>query len=215
MSLTKEIADFEAEKKRSHDPDVLEMIDVTTADLVASGIAEGALKVGEQAPDFDLPDHLGNRVRLADLLSDGPVIVNFYRGSWCPYCNLELRAYQRELERIDRAGARLVAISPMLPDASMDIAEKNALAFPVLSDVGSRVAEDFGLTFIVDTRIQQMYLERLGNDLPTLNGDESFTLPLPATYVIGRDGTIVYAYVEADYRVRADPEEVLAVLDGE
>jgi peroxiredoxin len=102
----------------------------------------------------------------------------------------------------------------MLPDASMDIAEKNALAFPVLSDVGSRVAEDFGLTFIVDTRIQQMYLERLGNDLPTLNGDESFTLPLPATYVIGRDGTVVYAYVEADYRVRADPEEVLAVLDG-
>ncbi len=110
MSLTKEIADFEAEKKRSHDPDVLEMIDVTTADLVAGGVAEGALKVGEQAPDFDLPDHLGNRVRLADLLSDGPVIVNFYRGSWCPYCNLELRAYQRELERIDRAGARLVAM---------------------------------------------------------------------------------------------------------
>lgn len=215
MSLTEEIAEFEAEKKRSHDPDVLEMIDVTTADLVASGIAEGALKAGEQAPGFDLPDHLGNRVRLTDLLSDGPVILNFYRGSWCPYCNLELRAYQRELERIDRAGARLVAISPMLPDASMDIAEKNALAFPVLSDVGSRVAEDFGLTFIVDTRIQQMYLERLGNDLPTLNGDESFTLPLPATYVIGRDGTVVYAYVEADYRVRADPEEVLAVLDGE
>ena len=215
MSLTKEIADFEEEKKRSHDPDVLEMIDVTTADLVASGIAEDALQAGERAPDFELPDHLGNRVRLADLLAEGPVILNFYRGSWCPYCNLELRVYQRELERIGRAGAKLVAISPMLPDASLDIAEKNALAFPVLSDVGSRVAEDFGLTFIVDTRIQQMYLERLGNDLPTLNGNDSFTLPLPATYVIGRDGTVLYAYVEADYRVRADPEEVLTVLDGE
>ena len=214
MTLTDEIAAFEEEKQRTHDRDVLDMIDMTTADLVATGIAEKALGVGDKAPDFELPDANGNPVRLADLLAKGAVILNFYRGSWCPYCNLELRAYQRDLTRIHAAGAELVAISPMLPDESLSIAEKNALEFPVLSDVGSAVSEAFGLSFVVDARIQQMYIERLGNDLPKLNGDDSFRLPLPATYVIGADGTVKYAYVEADYRVRAAPEEVFAALDG-
>lgn len=212
MSLTKDIADFEEEKQRTHDRDVLDMIDVTTADLVATGIAAQALGVGDTAPAFALPDHLGNTVHSSDLLAAGPVLINFYRGNWCPYCNLELRAYQQHLDRIKKAGASLIAISPMLPDNSMGIAEKNELAFPVLSDVGNKVANDFGLVFTVDARIQAMYLQRLGNDLPTLNGDDTFTLPLPATYVIGQDGIITYSYVNADYRLRADPEDVLVAL---
>lgn len=212
MTLTKQIADFEDEKQRTHDRDVLDMIDVTTADLVNTGIAAQAKSTGDKAPAFTLPDHLGNSVSLADLIADGPLIINFYRGEWCPYCNLELRAWQQQLDRIRDAGASLVAISPMLPDSSLDLAEKHALAFPVLSDVGNKVADDFGLVFTVDDRIQAMYLERLGNDLPKLNGDDSFTLPLPATYVIGEDGVITYAYVNADYRLRADPEDVLAAL---
>ncbi len=213
MKLTREIAEFEAEKQRSHARDVLDMIDLTTADLVATGIAEKALKPGDAAPDFTLPDALGNPVAARDLLKDGPVIVNFYRGSWCPYCNLELRAYQRELPRIREMGAALVAISPMVPDESMTVKEKNALEFPVLSDVGLSVADAFGLVFTVDPRIQEMYLTRLGNDLPKLNGDDTFRLPMAATYVIGADGKIKYAYVEEDYRVRAEPEEVIAALD--
>lgn len=212
MTLTKQIADFEEEKQRTHDRDVLDMIDVTTADLVNTGIAAQAKSTGDKAPAFTLPDHLGNLVSLADLIADGPLIINFYRGEWCPYCNLELRAWQQHLDRIRDAGASLVAISPMLPDSSLDLAEKHALAFPVLSDVGNKVADDFGLVFTVDDRIQAMYLERLGNDLPKLNGDDSFTLPLPATYVIGPDGVITNAYVNADYRLRADPEDVLAAL---
>lgn len=214
MNLTSEIAAFEEEKQRTHDRDVLDMIDATTADLIATGIAKQALSKGDTAPHFVLPDHQGNMVRSADLLADGPILINFYRGEWCPYCNLELRAYQTQLDRIQKAKASLIAISPMLPDNSLDLAQKNKLAFPVLSDVGNKVAAEFGLVFTVDTRIQIMYLERLGNDLPTLNGDDSFTLPLPATYVIGPDGTIIYAYVNADYRLRADSEEVLAVLDA-
>lgn len=213
MKLTSEIAAFEEEKQRTHDRDVLDMIDATTADLVATSIATQALTKGDAAPSFTLPDHQGNTVNLADLLANGPVLINFYRGEWCPYCNLELRAYQSQLDRIQKATASLIAISPMLPDNSLDIAQKNQLAFPVLSDVGNKVAAEFGLVFTVDTRIQAMYLERLGNDLPTLNGDDSFTLPLPATYLIGQDGTIIYAYVNADYRLRADPEDVLAVLE--
>jgi len=213
MKLTAEIAAFEAEKQRTHDRDVLDMIDATTADLVATGIAKQALGQGDRAPSFSLPDHQGNIVHAADLLSKGPMLINFYRGEWCPYCNLELRAYQTHLDRIHRANASLVAISPMLPDNSLDLAQKNALSFPVLSDVGNKVAADFGLVFTVDTRIQAMYLERLGNDLPTLNGDDSFTLPLPATYVVGQDGMITYAYVNADYRLRADPEQIITVLE--
>lgn len=212
MTLTKDIANFEEEKQRTHDRDVLDMIDVTTADLVNTGIAAQAKSKGDKAPAFTLPDHMGNTVALSDLLAAGPLVINFYRGEWCPYCNLELRAYQKYLDRIKAAGASLVAISPMLPDNSLDIAEKNALVFPVLSDVGNKVANDFGLVFTVDDRIQAMYLERLGNDLPKLNGDDSFTLPLPATYVIRQDGIISYAYVNADYRLRADPEDVMAVL---
>jgi len=214
MNLTEDIAAFEEEKQRTHDKDVLDMIDATTADLVAARIAEQALSKGRQAPAFELPDHLGIPVRSGDLLATGPMVINFYRGSWCPYCNLELRAYQAQLDRIERAGASLVAISPMLPDNSLDSVAKNQLSFPVLSDVGNKTAADFGLVFTVDTRIQAMYLERLGNDLPRLNGDASFTLPLPATYVIGDDGVIAYAYVNADYRLRAEPEEVLAALEG-
>jgi len=212
MNLTSKIAAFEEEKQRTHDRDVLDMIDATTADLVATGIANQALKAGDRAPGFALPDHQGNAVRSTDLLASGPVLINFYRGEWCPYCNLELRAYQAQLDRIKVAKATLVAISPMLPDNSLDIAQKNQLAFSVLSDVGNKIAAKFGLVFTVDTRIQAMYLERLGNDLPTLNGDDSFTLPLPATYVIGQDGIISYAYVNADYRLRADPEDVIAAL---
>lgn len=214
MNLTTKIAAFEEEKQRTHDRDVLDMIDATTADLVTTDIAGQALAKGDQAPAFELPDHLGNRVRSVDLLAGGPMLINFYRGNWCPYCNLELRAYQAQLERVERAKASLVAISPMLPDNSLDVAEKNQLAFPVLSDAGNKVAADFGLVFTVDARIQAMYLERLGNDLPRLNGDDSFTLPLPAIYVIGQDGTIVYAYVNSDYRLRAEPEEVLAAVEG-
>ena len=213
MKLTDEIAEFEEEKQRSHARDVLDMIDLTTADLVATGLAEKALRVGDAAPDFTLPDALGNEIAIGDLLRDGPVVVNFYRGSWCPYCNLELRAYQRELPRIREKGAALVAISPMVPDESLTVLEKNALGFPVLSDVGLGVADAFGLVFTVDPRIQEMYMTRLGNNLPKLNGDDSFRLPMAATYVIGADGRIKYAYVEADYRVRADPEDVIAALD--
>jgi peroxiredoxin len=215
MSLTTEIADFEEKKKRTHDRDVLDMIDVTTTDLIATGIADKAVKAGNAAPDFNLPDHLGNNVALQNLLSHGPVILVFYRGSWCPYCNLELRAYQRELPRIQKLGASLLAVSPMLPDESLSMSEKNDLAYPVLSDQGNKVAAAFGLVFEVDARIQAMYVERLGNDLPKLNGDESFTLPLPATYVIGTDGTVIYAHVDADYRLRADPADVLKILNGE
>ncbi|MDD9876309.1 MAG: peroxiredoxin-like family protein [Magnetovibrio sp.] len=212
MSLTDEIAAFEEEKARTHDRDVLDLIDETTIELVNTGIAERAVGVGDRAPDFALPDARGEMVSLSGLTGLGPVILTFYRGGWCPYCNLELRAYQRELAAITAAGGQLAAVSPLTPDNSLSVEEKNALSFPVLSDAGNRAAAAFGLVFEIDERLKPVYKERLGNDLEACNGDASFTLPLPATYVIGADGVVGYAYVNADYRLRADPADVIAAL---
>lgn len=215
MSLKKQIADFEEEKARTHDRDILDLIDETTAALVNSGIAEKSVGVGDQAPDFTLPDAMGNDVRLSDLTKARPVIVTFYRGGWCPYCNLELSAFQRELDAIKSIGGSLVAVSPLTSDNSLSAAEKNELAFPVLSDAGNRVADAFGLVFDLDERLKPVYKNRLGNDLEAENGDPTYRLPLPATYVISRGGKVSYAYVNADYRHRAEPADVIAVLRAE
>jgi len=192
MSLTDEIAAFEEEKARTHDRDVLDLIDETTIALVNTGIAERAVGVGDRAPGFQLPDARGEIVALSDLTATGPVILTFYRGGWCPYCNLELRAYQRDLAAIRAAGGQLAAVSPLTPDNSLSVEEKNALEFPVLSDLGNKVAEAFGLVFDLDARLKPVYKERLGNDLEACNGDASYRLPLPATYVIGSGGIVSY-----------------------
>lgn len=132
----------------------------------------------------------------------------FYRGAWCPYCNLELRAWQQHLPELERLGATLVAISPQTPDASLTLAEKHALAYPVLSDLGNVVTRRFGIVYTVDERMRAV-LEGFGVQLPTYNGDSTFELPAPATYLVGRDATIVGAWVDADYRRRAEPTAVL------
>lgn len=173
-------------------------------------IVAGALRAGATAPDFALPNQDGTTVRLADLRADGPVIVVFYRGGWCPYCNLELRAYQRLLEQAPDSGVRVVAISPQAPDASLDTAQKNALAFDVLSDVGSDVARAFGIAYVMPAELQALYAQ-VGHDLPQLNADDSWTLPVPATFVIDRDGTVVMAHVDVDYRTRFEPAAALQV----
>src|SRR6266404_8192805 len=154
-------------------------------ELAASGISQHALKAGDRVPDFRLPDARGDYVRLCDLLAKGPVVLSFYRGGWCPYCNLELRALQKVLPQITALGAQLVAISSQTPDESLSTAEKNELAFPVLSDVGSATAKAFGIAFDLAEELRPIYA-RFGHALPDKNGDESRVLPIPATYVIDR-----------------------------
>ena len=170
-----------------------------------------ALGVGDVAPDFALPDATGRDVRLSDLLERGPVVLTFYRGAWCPYCNTQLRDYQDALGEIERAGATLVAVSPQAPDGSVTTAERNGLAFPVLSDVGNRVSRAYGLVFAVDARTRERY-EAVGVDLAEANGDGAWELPVPATYVIDRAGTVRAAFVEADYTQRAPARQVLDAL---
>jgi len=179
--------------------------------LLASGIVEGALKTGDIVPDFALPDVNGETVSLADLLKSGPIVVSFYRGGWCPYCNLELCALQSVLPQIIRLGATLVAISPQSPDGSLATSEKNELAFPVLSDDGSSVAKAFGIAFDLAEELRPIYT-RLDHPLPVMNGNDSWVLPIPATYVIGQNGVIALAYVDVDYRKRLEPTAVVDAL---
>lgn len=189
----------------------LAVMDDATSTLAASGITDTSLAVGAAAPDFTLPGVNGEQVSLAKLLTDGPVVLAFYRGGWCPYCNLELRALQAALADITAAGATLVAISPQLPDNSLSTAEKLELAFPVLSDVGNVVAREYGLVFSLPEDLRSVY-DGFGIDLPAANGDQTFELPVPATFVIDRDGSVAWRFVDPDYTHRGDPADVLAAV---
>jgi peroxiredoxin len=178
--------------------------------MEASGIAERVLKEGDTAPEFELPDATGIPVRLSDLLRRGPVIVSFYRGQWCPFCNLELRGLQRALDDVEASGATLVAISPNTPDVSLETVEKLELEFPVLSDHDNQVARRFKLVYEMTEENIEMYLA-IGRDVGEMNGTGKWELPIPATYVIDRDRLIRYAFVDLNHRRRAEPSEVAAI----
>jgi len=188
---------------------VLDSIAESLAALVRSGLGEHALRRGERAPEFVLRDATGASVDSRRLRQHGPLVLCFYRGAWCPYCNLELRAWREHLPDLERLGATLVAISPQTPDASLTLVEKHALTYPVLSDRGNAVARRFGLVYTVDAGMRAIF-DGLGIDLPAHNGESTFELPVPATYLVGSDATVVGAWVDVDYRRRAEPSAVVA-----
>lgn len=205
-------ADFKAGKPPFNaPPDIHPVMARATAALIASGQAERARKAGDRAPDFRLLDAQGNAVTLDAMLAEGPLVISFYRGVWCPYCNLELKALEAALPAFQAAGARLVAISPQNAVNSRKSMRDNQLSFPILSDVGNEVAAAFGLRFALPDYLVDLY-KKLKNDLPGFNGDDSWTLPMPARYVIGQDGTILYSEVNPDYTQRPEPEDMLVVL---
>ena len=191
----------------------LAVVDQATRDLASSGVVDTALQVGGRVADFSLPNQNGESKSLSDLLKAGPLVISFYRGGWCPYCNMELAALQKVLPEIEAAGARLIAITPESPDHSLSTAAKHALTFDVFSDQGNGVARRFGLEFALPEALRQLY-GNFGIDLPARNGDDSFTLPMPATYVVGADGNVIYRFVDADYTKRAEPSDVLKALQG-
>ena len=181
-------------------------------DLRASGILDRTAKAGDwMLATANLWDAHNQPFDLRRLIEAKPVIITFYRGGWCPYCNLELRAYQALLADIRAAGADLVAVSPELPDHSLTTAEKNDLAFTVLSDVGGELASALGIRFMLSDAVRPFY-EKAGHALPDRNGDGSWALPMPATFVVAKGGRIAAAFVEPDYRKRLDPSDALAAL---
>ena len=185
-----------------------EMLAELAAAQIQTGIAQQSVKAGERAPDFTLPDVFGNEVTLSTLLKQGPVVVTFYRGEWCPFCNLQLRAYQRILPQIQSLGATLVAISPQTPDHSLSTAEQKELTFSVLSDVGNTVARAYRIVFPLGERGRPLFTT-IGSDLPTFNGDASWELPMPATFLVAQDGTVRLAFVAEDFTCRLEPADLL------
>src|SRR6202041_2892903 len=179
--------------------------------LLQSGIEERILPVGATAPEFVLPDFSGKLVRSTDLLALGPLVVNFFRGRWCPYCVTELEAWRDLYSAVRKRSALLIGISPQTVRQNDFTAVQHGLSFPVLTDAGCQVAAQFGLAYAVAPSQQQYYRSILVN-IPLVNGDASWRLPLPATYILGRDGTVLFADAHADFRVRPEPRDVLDVL---
>jgi peroxiredoxin len=214
QTLADELRAHVERARAGRSPVVNAVMDRMVDELRRSGIAAAAPAAGDRAPGFELPDQAGRPVRLAALLERGPVVLAFYRGGWCPYCNLQLRAYQRALPEMRALGAELVAVSPQIPDASLSTAERNELAYPVLSDVGNRVARAYGIVFALPSEVIEYYVEHRGHDLTAANGDDSWELPVPATFVIDRDGTVRLADVDPDYTRRLEPAAILAALQG-
>ena len=214
MLLSTELNAFRAEFMEKVPAAIRDAMTKADLALAAGGITERALKAGATAPDFILPDVHGNKVKLSTLLAKGPVVLSFYRGGWCPYCNLELRALQQVLPQLKQLGATLVAISPQTPDESLSTSEKNALSFPVLSDQASTVASSFGITFDLADELRPIYTA-FNHALPQKNGVDSWVLPIPATYVIAKTGKILLSFVDIDYRNRLEPSAVITVLSSE
>lgn len=217
MALQDRLNAFKSEFESGGPPynvskDRIERMHRATRELIASGQAHRAKKAGDVAPEFLLRDPDGKEVSSRELLARGPLVVSFYRGVWCPYCNMELQALQEAVAEIAARGASLVAISPQTAPNSRKSQRDNKLAFPILNDVRSEVANAFGIRFALPDYLVALYKE-FKNDLPRFNDDPAWVLPMPARYVIGTDGVIAYAEVNPDYTRRPDPSELLPTLD--
>lgn len=211
MSLTEELQEIRRGGAASMPAPLMDALAENIEDLSRSGISERSLKTGDRVPDFELADIHGQPVRIADLLASGPVVVSFYRGGWCPFCTAEMKALQRALPAITALGASVVAISPQTPDCSGTSCEEMGVDFHVLSDAGNDIANAFGIVYGLKDEMQSVYQE-MGLELPSYNEDASWTLPIPATYVVDQTGTIRLAYVDPDYTTRQDPAEILTTL---
>lgn len=176
-----------------------------------SGILDKALNVGDKAANFTLKNALNKSVSLYNELENGPVVLTWYRGGWCPYCNITLHYLQEKLPEFQKAGATLIALTPELPDNSLSTSEKNKLEFTVLSDVGNTIGKEYGVVFTLTNEVASIY--EAGFGLSEKNGDNSNQLPLAATYVIDTNGIIQYAFLDADYRERAEATAILTALN--
>ncbi len=212
MKTLKEQTDAKIAAGRKAKPEFMKGVDEVIEKAKAFQQGIDALKVGAKAPNFELPDAKGNSVSLKVLLEKGPVVVTFYRGDWCPYCNLQLRALQARLTEINDLGATLVAISPQVPDGSLSKSEISEMDFTVLSDQNAKVASEYGVAWEVpEFLMEHMKVDR-NLDLEQINNGNANVLPIPATFILGTDGVVTWNYVNVDYRTRSEPEELIEAL---
>jgi len=195
------------------DADTVGLVETGLREIEACHPAGRALGPGDRAPDFEGTEMRGTRVRLSDRLADGPVVLSFYRGGWCPFCSLELKAWQEHIDALRAAAGELIAISPEARDPASAQQGGWQPPFPVLTDIDQSVAAAYGLVFDLPETAQAAQ-RRLGADLQQRNADGTWRLPVPATFVIDTSGVIRWTHVSDDYTERADPAQVIAALDG-
>ena len=208
MNLTEQLLTLKNNSANNIPKHKWEIMTQSTQQLIDAHLSEKACKVGDVLPDFKLSDVHGNPITLSELLTKGRLVVSFYRGGWCPYCNLELLALQKHLNVFKKYGVNLVAITPETPDNSLTTSEKNKLDFSVLSDIDNTYAKQLGLVFKLPDNLKQVY-HSFGIDVHKHNNNSNYELPMPATYVINQEGVISYAFIPEDYTQRADVSEVL------
>jgi len=189
----------------------LDVMNKAASDLAAS-MPQPGLKVGEKAPDFSLKNPYGKTVRLSDQLKKGPVVLVFYRGAWCPYCNLQLHTLKDIMPEITKYGATLVAVTPQMPDKSLGQIEKDGFPFEILSDLDDRVVKSYNLYWKVSGNLDAAYKHGFGLDIAAFNGPGRLGLPVPGTFIIDRTGIIRAAYADTDYKKRMEPADILAEL---
>lgn len=210
--LIDEINKFQEDFKKNVPEDLQEIMKKATDKLKETNISKNALKEGDNAKDFSLSNAINKSISLDELLKENDfVVINFYRGLWCPYCNLELKALQSINDELAKLNTKLVAISPQTPDASLDTKEKNELEFEVLSDTNNKIAKEYGLVFELEEELRPIYKD-FGIDIPTSNDDNSYELPMPAVYVINKNKEILYSFIDEDYTKRCEPKIILDII---
>lgn len=211
MSLAKELRKLKENTLKNVPKDIAELLLKDVEIQAKKGVTKNALKVGDKIPSFFLNNAVGLTLHSDELLEKGPLVISFYRGAWCPYCNMELAAYQEKLDEITESGGQLIAISPELPDQSISLVDRHALEYEVLSDRENTIAKAFGLVFKVREEMLEVY-KKLGVDLEKAQGNANFELPFPATYVVNSDGRIVEAAVHYDYTQRLEPDAAIEAI---
>lgn len=213
MTLTEELTQRRENSAKVIPQDKYRVMQHSTKELLDARLSEKAVQTGDILPDFRLPDEDKNEVALDEVLTENYLIVSFYRGGWCPYCNMELRALQQFSTEFKALGANLVAISPETPDNSLTTSEKNELQFKILSDIDNQYAKTLNLAFEMPEGLRDVY-HSFGLHVDQHNGNNNYELPMPATYVIDKNKTVVYDFVPEDYTQRLDPKEILEFLKG-
>ena len=214
MALEDSLAKLKVKIEGSMPPKHVAIMHQATADLEASGIGEGILNVGDKAPEFSLPNQNGELVSSKELLNKGDLVVTFYRGLWCPYCNVDLGNLKRYMSKLEAQDVTMISISPQLPKYNQKIVEQQRLNFDLLSDSGNTVAAQFGLRWTMVDPLKSLYNDTFRISLPRYNGDESWTLPVPARFIIGTDGIIKYVEYSVDYTKRPNPDVLVDALSN-
>ena len=210
-TLREELSAFSEEMAKNAPNEALQIISQEIEKLYKTGISEKALNVGNNVTDFQLEDSYGNVISLDSMVALGPAVISFNRGNWCPFCNIDFKHMQKNITAIEESGSNLFVISPQLKEKSAQLKAENGYDYPILHDTNNEVAKQFGICFTLSDELKTIH-KSFGMDIPAHNGEDSFELPIPATYVVNQDKEIVYAYVNPNWMERAQIEDVKKFL---